>query len=102
MNVKSVRKFIKKHHPRYHNGSKTRDSVPLRNGIFLATPATALLSCIPSPSPYHSGSKTRDSVPLWNGIFPGTPATALLSGIPLPYPYHNGSKTRNSLPLRNA
>ena len=64
MNVKSVRKFIKKHYPRYHNGSKTRDSVPLWNGIFPGTPATALLSGIPLPSRYHNGSKTRNSLPL--------------------------------------
>ena len=35
----------------YHNGSISRDSLPLRNCIFLATPATVLLSGIPLPSP---------------------------------------------------
>ena len=64
-----MRKFIKKHHPRYHNGSKSRNSVPLRNGIFPGTPATALLSGNPLPSTYHNGSKSRDSVPLRNCIF---------------------------------
>ena len=64
MNVKSVRKFIKKHHPRYHNGSKSRDSLPLRNGISPVTPATALLSGISSPSSYHNGSKSSNSLPL--------------------------------------
>ena len=94
------RKFIKKHHPRYHNGSKSRNSVPLRNGIFLGTLATALLSGIPLPSTHHNGSKTCDSLPLRNGIFLGILATALLSGIPSSSPYHNGSKSRDSLPLR--
>ena len=101
-----MRKFIKKHHPRYHNGSKSRNSVPLRNGIFPDTPATALLSGIPLgiplPSHYHNGSKTRDSLPLRNCIFLGTPVTALLSCNPLPSSYHNGSKTRDSVPLRDA
>ena len=75
--------------------------MPLRNGIFLATPATALLSGIPLPFPYHNGSIFHDSLPLRSYIFLATPATVLLSGIPLPSPYHNGSKSSGSVPLRN-
>lgn len=86
----------------HHNGSKSSDSLPLRNCIFPGTPATALLCGIPSSSSYHNGSKTRDSLPLRNSIFLATPATALLGDIPASFPYHNGSISCDSLPLRQA
>ena len=48
----------------FHNGSKTCDSLPLRNIFFRRTLATGHLCRIVPPSLFHNGSKTCDSLPL--------------------------------------
>ena len=58
----------------FHNGSKSRDSVPLWCRVSRSTTATGLLDGIASPSSFHNGSKSCDSVPLWCHI-PAHPCT---------------------------
>ncbi|HJB44227.1 MAG TPA: hypothetical protein IAB87_05520 [Candidatus Coprenecus merdipullorum] len=57
----------------FHNGSKSRDSVPLRCRVSRSTTATGLLDGVVSPSSFHNGSKFRDSVPLRYHIHAHTP-----------------------------
>ena len=49
-----------------HNGSKPRDSVPLRNPPAECTSSPGLLKRGDLSDPSHNGSKPRDSVPLRN------------------------------------
>ena len=49
-----------------HNGSKSRDSVPLRNLPAECAASTGLLKRGGLSDPSHNGSKPRDSVPLRN------------------------------------
>ena len=49
----------------YHNGSKPRDSVPLRRLCFVIPLATAHVSGIAHSSPCHNGSISHNSVTLW-------------------------------------
>ena len=53
-------------HLSVHNGSKSRNSVPLRNSPAGCTSSTGLLKQDGLSGPCHNGSKSRDSVPLWN------------------------------------
>ena len=53
-------------HLSVHNGSKPRDSVPLRNPPAECTSSTGLLKQDGLSDPCHNGSKTRNSVPLRN------------------------------------
>ena len=48
----------------FHNGSISRDSVPLRHGFHRGILSTGLLRGIALPSRFHNGSVSRDSVPL--------------------------------------
>ena len=53
-------------HLSVHNGSKTRNSVPLRNSPAGCTSSIGLLKQDGLSGPCHNGSKTRNSVPLRN------------------------------------
>ena len=85
--------------PPFHNGSKTRDSVPLRHPHFPCTLSAGPVRHLPSVPPFHNGSKTRDSVPLRRPLSPCTLSAGPvrhLSSIPS---FHNGSKSHDSVPL---
>ena len=84
----------------FHNGSISRDSVPLRHGFHRGILSTGLLRGIAPPSRFHNGSVSRDSVPLRHGFHRGILSTGLLRGIALPSRFHNGSVSRDSVPLR--
>ena len=86
--------------PPFHNGSKTRDSVPLRRPLSPCTLSTAPVRHLPSVPPFHNGSKTRDSVPLRMSLSPCILSTGPVRYLPSVSPFHNGSKTRDSVPLR--
>ena len=85
----------------FHNGSISRDSVPLRHGFFRCPLAAGLLCGLTPPSRFHNGSVFRDSVPLRHGFHRGILSTGLLRGIALPSRFHNGSVFRDSVPLRH-
>ena len=84
-----------------HNGSKSRDSVPLRNPPADCAASPGLLKRGGLSDPSHNGSKSRDSVPLRNPPAERTASTGLLKQDDLSDPSHNGSKSRDSVPLRN-
>ena len=84
-----------------HNGSKSRDSVPLRNPPAERTASTGLLKQDGLSDPSHNGSKPRDSVPLRNPPAECAASPGLLKRGSLSDPSHNGSKSRDSVPLRN-
>ena len=84
-----------------HNGSKSRDSVPLRNPPAECAASTDLLKQDGLSGPCHNGSKSRDSVPLRNPPTECAVSTGLLKRGDLSDPSHNGSKPRDSVPLRN-
>ena len=84
-----------------HNGSKPRDSVPLRNPPAECAASTGLLKRSGLSDPSHNGSKSRNSVPLRNPPAECTSSTGLLKQDDLSDPSHNGSKPRDSVPLRN-
>ena len=48
----------------FHNGSISRDSVPLRHGFFRCALAAGLLCGLTPPFRFHNGSVFRGSVPL--------------------------------------
>ena len=84
-----------------HNGSKPRDSVPLRNPPAECAASTGLLKRSGLSDPSHNGSKSRNSVPLRNPPADCAASPGLLKRGGLSDPCHNGSKTRDSVPLRN-
>ena len=84
----------------FHNGSISRDSLPLRYVISRCSLSTDLLDGIASPALFHNGSISRDSLPLRYVISRCTLPADLLDGIASPGPFHNGSIFRDSLPLR--
>ena len=86
---------------RSHNGSKFRDSVPLRHDFHRSTLSIGLLHGLVLPSRSHNGRKSRDSVPLRHGFHRSTLSIGLLHGLVLPSRFHNGSKFRDSVPLRH-
>ena len=86
---------------RFHNGSRFRDSVPLRRGFHRRVLSAGLLCGLVLPSRFHNGSRFRDSVPLRHGFLRGILSTGLLHGIAPPSRFHNGRKFRDSVPLRN-
>ena len=88
-------------HLSVHNGSKPRDSVPLRNPPAECAASTGLLKRDGLSDPCHNGSKSRNSVPLRNSPAGCTSSIGLLKQDGLSGPCHNGSKTRDSVPLRN-
>ncbi len=96
-----IRKNNKSFPSRFHNGSKFRDSVPLRHGFHRGTLSIGLLHGLVLPSRFHNGSKFRDSVPLRHGFHRSTLSIGLLCGLVLPSRFHNGRKSRDSVPLRN-
>ena len=53
----------------FHNGSISRDSLPLRHRLFGRPLSTGLLRGIVLPLLFHNGSKTCDSLPLRNSFF---------------------------------
>ena len=79
----------------YRNGSKFRNSLPLRNVLFCHTLATGLLGSIASAIPF------RNSLPLRIAYFCLPLATGLLCSIASAIPFHNGTIFRDLLPLRN-
>ena len=85
----------------FHNGSISRDSVPLRHGFHRGILSTGLLRGIALPSRFHNGSVFRDSVPLRHGFFRCALAAGLLCGLTPPSRFHNGSVSRDSVPLRH-
>ena len=85
----------------FHNGSISRDSVPLRHGFFRCALAAGLLCGLTPPSRFHNGSISRDSVPLRYGFFRCALAAGLLCGLMPPSHFHNGSVSRDSVPLRH-
>ena len=84
----------------FHNGSISRDSVPLRHGFFRCALAAGLLCGLTPPFRFHNGSVFRGSV---CGMFISacTLAAGLLRGIAPPSRFHNGSVSRDSVPLRH-
>ena len=54
----------------FHNGSISRDYLPLRCRPFRRTLSTGLLHGIPTPFPFHNGSISRNSMPLRHAIIP--------------------------------
>ena len=66
-----------------HNGSKTRNSVPLRNPPAGCTASTGLLKQDGLSSPSHNGSKSRNSVPLRNPRPAASFFTALQETLPV-------------------
>ena len=88
-------------HLSVHNGSKSRNSVPLRNSPAGCTSSIGLLKQDGLSDPSHNGSKTRNSVPLRNSPAGCTSSIGLLKQDGLSDPSHNGSKPRDSVPLRN-
>ena len=48
----------------FHNGSISRDSLPLRYVIFRRTLSTDLLDGVASPVPFHNGTDSRIFLPL--------------------------------------
>ena len=84
-----------------HNGSKSRNSVPLRNPPAECAASPGLLKRGDLSDPSHNGSKPRDSVPLRNPPAECAASPGLLKRGDLSDPSHNGSKTRDSVPLRN-
>ena len=76
---------------RFHNGSKFRDSVPLRHGFHRRVLSAGLLNGIAPPSRSHNGSRFRDSVPLRHGFHRRVLSAGLLNGIAPPSRFHNGS-----------
>ena len=87
-------------HPPFYNGSKIRDSVPLRQQPFPCTLSTGPVRHLSSVSLFHNGSKTRNSVPLRRPLSSCTLSTAPVRHLPSVSPFHNGSKIRVSVPLR--
>ena len=87
-------------HPPFHNGSKPRNSVPLRKPLSPCTLSTAPVRHLPSASLFHNGSKTHVSVPLRKPLSPCILSTAPVRHLPSVSHFHNGSKTRDSVPLR--
>ena len=85
----------------YRNGSKFRNSLPLRNVLFCHTLAPGLLGSIASAIPFRNGSKFRNSLPLRIAYFCRPLATGLLCSIASAIPFHNGTIFRDLLPLRN-
>ena len=85
----------------YRNGSKFRNSLPLRIAYFRRPLATGLLCSIASAIPFHNGTKFRNSLPLRIAYFCLPLATGLLCSIASAIPFHNGTIFRDLLPLRN-
>ena len=54
--------------PPFHNGSISRDSLPLRHGLSHYPPTTDPLRHILLSPPFHNGSISRDSLPLRHGL----------------------------------
>ena len=55
----------------YHNGTKSRDSLPLWNEATHETASEHPLEEGTTTHAYHNGIKSRDSLPLWNEAFIG-------------------------------
>ncbi len=85
----------------FRNGSKFRNSLPLRIAYFRRPLATGLLCSIASAIPFRNGSKFRNSLPLRIAYFRRPLATGLLCSIASAIPFHNGTIFRDLLPLRN-
>ena len=62
----------------YRNGSKFRNSLPLRNVLFCHTLATGLLCSIASAIPFHNGTIFRDVLPLRNVLSRHTPSEGVV------------------------
>ena len=84
----------------FHNGSISRDPVPLRQVRTHVTPPVGRLGAIALPTSFHNGSVSRDPVPLRiaDGITirPIVPIKRAITGCSC----HNGSNSRDSMPLR--
>ena len=62
----------------YRNGSKFRNSLPLRIAYFRRPLATGLLCSIASAIPFHNGTIFRDLLPLRNVLFCHTPSEGVV------------------------
>ena len=62
----------------YRNGSKFRNSLPLRIAYFCLPLATGLLCSIASAIPFHNGTIFRDLLPLRNVLFCHTPSEGVV------------------------
>ena len=87
----------------FHNGSISRDSLPLREPCSAIYFAVSHVSDIVPPSifgSFHNGTDYRIFLPLRHTIFRYTIATGSLDSIASPALFHNGREMRNLLPLR--
>ena len=93
----------------FHNGSISRDSLPLREPCSAIYFAVSHVSDIVPPSifgSFHNGTDYRICtdyrifLPLRHVIFRYTIATGSLDSIASPALFHNGREMRNLLPLR--
>ena len=84
----------------FHNGSVSRDPVPLRQVRTHVTPPVGRLGAVALPTSFHNGSVSRDPMPLRiaDGITirPIVPIKRAITGCSC----HNGSNSRDSMPLR--
>ena len=62
----------------FHNGTKFRNSLPLRIAYFCLPLATGLLCSIASAIPFHNGTIFRDLLPLRNVLFCHTPSEGVV------------------------
>ena len=62
----------------FRNGSKFRDSLPLRIAYFRRPLATGPLCSIASHAPFHNGTIFHDLLPLRNVLFCHTPSEGVV------------------------
>ena len=74
----------------FHNGSISRDSLPLRKVLLLCTLSTGLLDSIALLPLFHNGSISHDSVPLRCHIFISALSTPSEGVVEIPVPPSEG------------
>ena len=87
--------------PLYHNGSKSRKTVPLRQRRFVGVISTGSVCVVPRIPLYRNGSKSGKTVPLRQRRFVGGFATGSVCVFPRIPLYRNGSKSGEMVPLRH-
>ena len=87
--------------PFSHNGTVSRNSLPLRQHVHAGTTVTEPLNSIVPSETHHNGTVSRNSLPLRQHVHAGTTVTEPLNSIVPSETHHNGTVSRNSLPLRH-
>ena len=84
----------------YHNGTGSRDLLPLWCMTGIAMRSTATVGHGMLNQSYHNGTVSRDLLPLWYSAGIAMRSTAAVGhGMPN-QAYHNGTESRDLLPLR--